>query len=69
MGSNHNAIKCRVCGIEARVDLDDGAMKSFGIPQDEIMRRCKHKSSPICPNIQAELDRLRDSMLPSGRNK
>jgi hypothetical protein len=69
MGSNHNAIKCSVCGIEARVDLDDGAMKSFSVPRDEMTRRCKHKSAAVCPNIQAELDRLANSMLPSGRKR
>jgi hypothetical protein len=44
-------------------------MGSFSIPLSEMTRRCKHQGTAICQNIQSELDRLRDSMLPCGRNK
>lgn len=63
-------IKCPECGIEARVDIRSQTMRSFVIAKDELQHKCKHlgHSQPdfICQSLQPELDKLSDSMRPSG---
>lgn len=65
--SNTDTIKCSECGIEAHIE-GSGSEKAFSFSNEEMARRCKHRSGDICPNIRQMLNRLRFDVATGSSN-